>query len=524
MYKKEIEKQGKSRGITLIALIVTVTVLAILIGVSVNTVVGQNGLVNHAESTRDDTEDTIAFEQIQIEVLRSKIADRKKDYSILKSNLEKLGITGLYNEEIYPIYINYEGYDFKIDRDWNVSKGREIVYEASNLTFNGTSDYTDTGIKLFDEENFDKDFQIRVVISEFGDNAINETIVSEMKEDSSLNYSGISLRFTDDFGENARIIELEGNENGNNDKKFIKKDELLNKVFVIARIDGIIYYYNEYKKEPVWFKDVSQIPKFDTPVTIGCSLDANGNPLRYFKGKISNVQIIIYDDELKNIKAPDKEIYVKLYNDTLVFSKENITLTNRTLTKDYGNIANGQYTSIATSTSDTPWWEDRNYITKVEILDPICPKYMKCWFAYLSNLEEIMYIENIDTRYVTNMDYIFCNNKFRTIDLSNFDTSSVTDMKYMFSGCQNLETIDISNFNFYILNDCTGIFNGCSNLTTELTINDNVTTYTDMFKNAATASGAQITVNYTSETETLVNNMIATKSSGSNVEKGSKID
>ena len=51
-------------------------------------------------------------------------------------------------------------------------------------------------------------------------------------------------------------------------------------------------------------------------------------------------------------------------------------------------------------------------------------------------------------------------------------------------------------------------------------MNANVTNYSDMFSNAATASGAKITVNYTSSTSTLVDNMIATKSSNSNVVKG----
>ena len=41
-----------------------------------------------------------------------------------------------------------------------------------------------------------------------------------------------------------------------------------------------------------------------------------------------------------------------------------------------------------------------------------------------------------------------------------------------------------------------------------------------MFNSAATASGAKITVNYTSSASTIVDSMIATKSSNSNVVKG----
>ena len=44
-----------------------------------------------------------------------------------------------------------------------------------------------------------------------------------------------------------------------------------------------------------------------------------------------------------------------------------------------------------------------------------------------------------------------------------------------------------------------------------------------MFTNAATDSNAQITVNYTNDNSTLVDQMIATKSVNSNVVKGSLI-
>ena len=63
-----------------------------------------------------------------------------------------------------------------------------------------------------------------------------------------------------------------------------------------------------------------------------------------------------------------------------------------------------------------------------------------------------------------------------------------------------------------------------NNLTTEITIKSTaITNYSSMFINAATASGAKITINYTSATSSLVDSMIATKSNNSNVEKGSQV-
>ena len=69
-----------------------------------------------------------------------------------------------------------------------------------------------------------------------------------------------------------------------------------------------------------------------------------------------------------------------------------------------------------------------------------------------------------------------------------------------------------------------GMFYNCSKLTTTINImNANVTNYEYMFYNAATDPNAKITVNYIAAASTLVDNMIATKSSSSNVVKGTQI-
>ena len=68
------------------------------------------------------------------------------------------------------------------------------------------------------------------------------------------------------------------------------------------------------------------------------------------------------------------------------------------------------------------------------------------------------------------------------------------------------------------------MFYNCPKLTTTINImNANVTDYTGMFGSAATSSNAKITVNYIAAASTLVDNMIATKSSSSNVVKGTQI-
>lgn len=68
------------------------------------------------------------------------------------------------------------------------------------------------------------------------------------------------------------------------------------------------------------------------------------------------------------------------------------------------------------------------------------------------------------------------------------------------------------------------MFSGCKKHQTQINIvNINTTTYNYMFSTAATDPNAKITVNYTSETESLVDKIIATKSYNSNVVKGKQL-
>ncbi len=119
-----------------------------------------------------------------------------------------------------------------------------------------------------------------------------------------------------------------------------------------------------------------------------------------------------------------------------------------------------------------------------------------------------------------------------SLDLSSFNTAKVihfggpagmTDGG-MFYNCSSLKSLDLSNFNTAEVTDMSFMFWECLSLTTTINImSTNVTSYAEMFKNAATSSNAQITINYIAAASTLVDKMIASKSSNSNVVKGSQI-
>ena len=97
-------------------------------------------------------------------------------------------------------------------------------------------------------------------------------------------------------------------------------------------------------------------------------------------------------------------------------------------------------------------------------------------------------------------------------------------MNWMFGNCSSLASLDLSGFNTSKVTDMVYMFYNCYNLTTTINImNAGVTSYRNMFLNAATSNGAKITVNYIADASALVDNMIATKSASSNVVKGNQI-
>jgi len=131
-------------------------------------------------------------------------------------------------------------------------------------------------------------------------------------------------------------------------------------------------------------------------------------------------------------------------------------------------------------------------------------------------------VKNWNTENVTSMFGMFSGcSSLIALDLSHFDTSKVTDMTWMFSNCSALKKLDVSHFDTSKVKDMGGMFNNCPNLITEITIKGvNCEEYYGMFADAAMDKEAKITVHYTEDASSLVDQMIATKSSGSNVVKG----
>ncbi len=174
MEQKRMQKNRK--GITLIALVITIVVLLILAGVTIATLTGDNGILNQAGKAKDKTTEAESIERVQVEVAGSYGIDGTIDKEQLNKNLKN--INGLiYNGNALsdsnkianlPATVTLNGYDIEINSNGGVEKIPEIIaeiranpqdYYGKKVTNYKASDSDTNTYRIFyvDKDNYFKD-------------------------------------------------------------------------------------------------------------------------------------------------------------------------------------------------------------------------------------------------------------------------------------------------------------------------------------------------------------------------------
>ena len=149
------------KGITLIALVITIIVLLILAGVSVAMLTGQNGIITQANNAKTSTANKSAEEKVKLAVMAAR--SQSEDASL---DLEKLTteVTTNYGGQVeggaFPVTVTIDGKSFTVDSDGNVelagskpqaSKvkvGDFVNYSAGNWTAADMTKIQNTGAKI----------------------------------------------------------------------------------------------------------------------------------------------------------------------------------------------------------------------------------------------------------------------------------------------------------------------------------------------------------------------------------------
>ena len=147
MEKVIINPKEAQKGITLIALVITIIVLLILAGVSIAMLTGQNGILTQANNAKNETELASAKEKVELAVIGAISQTRDGTLTVGKLRTELANYGGTVEGNTFPVTATVDGKSFTVNDKGNV----ELAGEKQPVTREGieVGDYVN-GIKVLD--------------------------------------------------------------------------------------------------------------------------------------------------------------------------------------------------------------------------------------------------------------------------------------------------------------------------------------------------------------------------------------
>ncbi len=137
MEKAIINPKEAQKGITLIALVITIIVLLILAGVSIAMLTGQNGILTQAQNAKTTNESKSAEEKVKLAVMGARADDGTLTVGKLRTELANYG--GTVEGDTFPVTAKVDGKSFTVDANGNVaSAGSSTDPNPPAPTGNGT--------------------------------------------------------------------------------------------------------------------------------------------------------------------------------------------------------------------------------------------------------------------------------------------------------------------------------------------------------------------------------------------------
>lgn len=177
-----------------------------------------------------------------------------------------------------------------VDAPTVFSQTNACIFNNKTVTGEGCTiydGYINTNVKLYDSENYQKDFDLEFSISDYiPNNQTDEqvTLMNSFREISGAKGYGVLLRRAKT---NLSLIMRNGN---GNDKEVTFPASSVSKLRIVRKNGKICYSTND--QNLIYAIDSTNIKApFNVPVTFGASIDANGNPFRHITGTLSNMSI-----------------------------------------------------------------------------------------------------------------------------------------------------------------------------------------------------------------------------------------
>ena len=415
-------KFKEKNGITLIALVITITVLLILAGISLNALNGENGIINSVISSKEKEE--ISTEKGIVKMSASQALDEDISNIIYEYTLQKKldnnageGKTNVTEDESFIVKFIETQRVYNVDNDGNVEylgKENEIVNQAT-ITANPTSNTTP---KLTQE--------VEIIV---------RTLLST--ESTSLNLIYAWNQSEEEMPEET---------------KFVKANligETRTKRTNVISVDTIAGDYYLWVKlmigEETTTKCFGPYTIKDNTTLIACNTESESTSSFLGNANISRNEIekvvistsfgthSLSDDNCWDVSQSQDGKYLAWYEDVDGDNYYEVTIAG-----NGGVVANANSSKLF------------NYI------------------GYNGDDNQVIYgIENLDTGLVRSMNAMFQNcRNMKNIDLKSLDTRNVTNLAYMFYGCTSLESLDLRTFKTEKVTTLEGTFQNCTSLKT----------------------------------------------------------
>ena len=412
------------KGITLIALVITVIVLLILSGISLSLTLGENGILTKAREAKIQNEIGEEKEIILFAANAAKMKNKNNllQYKELNEELEDKNVT-----------LTKKGKHFKIR--FNKSK-RLYVLKG------------DGEVELYEELDPKK----------YG------TLYSKLDGDGTL-----YIRSSENAG-------YEKNQNGRWNSEDIKKVVIEEKIapttsfrmfYDCKNLEKIENIYNFHTENVIYMVDMFK----------GCKKLVNLDVSKFDTSKVTNMSGMFSGCSVVNeldVSGFDTSKVTDIHNmfyECTNLTKIDISGFETNIVTDMNNMFNGckKVSALNVSGFDTSKVTD-----------------MRGMFMYCNSVQELD-VSAFDTSKVTNMSCMFYEcGLVKKLDVKAFDTENVTKMDCMFHGCKTLSTLDLSGFDTNKVVNMGWMFSSCSKLEklilgSSFLINEN-TNCGDMFR------------------------------------------
>ncbi len=431
-----MEKQN-GKGITLIALVITIIVLLLLAGISISTLTGQNGILNKASIAKEETKKAQYLEELKVIGLGLQ-PDRNLN------NWDNQKYMNEYENEIRRDLMFHEAKEIK-----QLPHTEKITIQV--ITLEGWVYWvTEDGVEF---------------------KGLEEDLEPIQPEEPVVEPTGI---WTSLEGNTLRFYTTEEKARSGGGK-------------VYGNVQGIEFVRDNNAEtiDTPWFADRNQITAVEFVDEVAPEY------LAYYFSDLTSLETV----DMEKVKTIN---VTNMYG--LFLNCRNLKEIN-TKGFDTRNVENMGWMFLNCSSLtnlDVTMFDTKN-VTNMEVMFNGCSNLteldvshfdtsnvttMRSMFANCSKLTQIN-VSNFDTKNVTNMTTMFFDCKeLITLDLSNFNVENVITMEKMFAGCGSLITLDVSNFNSVKVINMSSMFANLTNLTNinlENFKTDNVTNMEYMF-------------------------------------------